>query len=201
MIWREKRTLLLALAVLLAANAIFFFTYRVQYQSRLDALDARLAAAEEELEAARHARLQAEGTFASYRKLERDVMVVFDEHWSTQPERLTPLIAEVKRLAVASSLVPAAVTYVRSDARAIASGPRGRAADTLDASEVGISFVVQGSYEQVRRLINLLELSQQFVIIDRIALASGGEDTLTLNLHLKTLFRDERSGGARNNRL
>ena len=201
MIWREKRTLLIALGVLLVANAIFFFTYRVQYQSRLDALDARLEAAQQELEAARGARLQAEGTLESYRKLERDVELVFDEYWSTQPERLTPLIAEVKRLAVASSLVPASYGFARTEARTIATAGRSRGGDSLDASEVGISFVVQGSYEQVRRLINLLELSQQFVIIERIALDSRGESTLTLNLHLKTLFREERSGGAPKNRL
>src|SRR5205807_1245036 len=40
MIWREKRILLIVLGVLLLANTIFFFTYRVQYVSRLEDLDA-----------------------------------------------------------------------------------------------------------------------------------------------------------------
>ena len=40
MIWREKRTLLFVLGAALLANAIFFFTYRVQYENRLRALDA-----------------------------------------------------------------------------------------------------------------------------------------------------------------
>ena len=31
MIWREHRILLIVLGVLFIANAIFFFTYRVQY--------------------------------------------------------------------------------------------------------------------------------------------------------------------------
>ena len=35
MIWREKRVLLIVLGVLLAANTVFFFTYRVQYKNRL----------------------------------------------------------------------------------------------------------------------------------------------------------------------
>ena len=55
---------------------------------------------------------------------------------------------------------------------------------------LGIAFAVQGTYQPVRRLINLLELSQKFVIIDSVALTSGNDQILTLNLHLKTLFRD-----------
>src|SRR5438874_2592741 len=32
MIWREKRILLIVLGLLLAANTVFFFTYRVRYE-------------------------------------------------------------------------------------------------------------------------------------------------------------------------
>ena len=84
MIWREKRVLLILLALVLAANTMFFFTYRVQYQSRLDTLDERLAQVEGELDQARTARIKAEQTLQSYRKVENDVLQVFNEHWSTQ---------------------------------------------------------------------------------------------------------------------
>jgi hypothetical protein len=201
MIWREKRILLASLAVLLLANVVFFFTYRVQYQNRLDALDTRLEQAQLELERARNARTMTERTLQSYRQVEQDVVQVFDSHWATQSERLTPLISEVKRLAVASSLVPASYSFARSEGTTLASARR-ETRTSLGASEVGISFVVQGTYEQVRRLINLLELSEQFVIINSINLAQAGDRTLTLNLQLKTLFRDDPpSGGARNDRL
>jgi Tfp pilus assembly protein PilO len=188
MIWREKRTLLITLGVLLAANVIYFFTYGVQYQSRLDGLDERLASAEERLEQARTARMRAEQTLESYRNVERDVLVVFDEHWSTEQKRLTQLIAEVKRLAVASSLVPATINFDRAQAGRITVARRGGA--SIGATEVGISFSVQGTYEQVRRLVNLLELSPQFVIIDQISLGAAEGELLTLNLHVKTLFKE-----------
>ena len=62
---------------------------------------------------------------------------------------------------------------------------------SIGTSTVGIVFMVQGDYQQVRRLINLLELSDQFVIIDAIALAGSPNDPkLTLNLQLKTVFRE-----------
>jgi len=196
MIWQEKRVLLIILGVLLAANTMFFFTYRVQYQSRLDALDTRMDEVQNELDAARNGRIQAERTIASYKKVEGDVAEVFDEHWSTQRRRLTLMIAEVKRLAVASSLVPASYSFEKGTTKAVTTGSRSK--EALGASEVGVAFTVKGSYQQARRLINLLELSRQFVIIDSIGLAAGEADTLTLNLHLKTLFRDDPADAASN---
>lgn len=186
MIWREKRILLAVLALILLANVVFFFTYRVQYQSRLDDLDARLAQAQARLDAARNARVAAERTLESFRAVEKDVALVFDDYWSTEGARLTEMIGEVKRLAVASSLVPTSYTFERQEA---VGGDDRRKAE-VGAIEVGVQFGVSGTYDQVRRLINLLELSRQFVIIDQISLSAAEGDRLTLNLHLKTLFRD-----------
>ncbi|HEX8617387.1 MAG TPA: GspMb/PilO family protein [Thermoanaerobaculia bacterium] len=188
MIWREKRILLIILGVLLAANTMFFFTYRVRYQSRLDDLDARLEAAETSLMQARAARLTTERQIAGYRKVESDIAEVFDQHWSTQTKRFTAVVGEVKQLAIASSLNPQAYSFERAEAET--RGSSGRRTEGVGATEVGMSFTVAGSYQQIRRLINLLELSRQFVIIDRISLTTAQDQMLTLNLHLKTLFRD-----------
>ncbi len=195
MIWREKRVLLIILAVILLANTVFFFTYRVQYQSRLDALDERLAQVEGELNEVRTARIRAEQTLQSYRKVENDVLVVFNEHWATQPERFTKMFGEVVRLTVASSLIPSTWSFTQGSGKRVSSGSR---RETLGATEVSISFGVKGTYQQARRLINLLELSRQFVIIESITLATADEQTLSLDLRLKTIFRDEENAVASN---
>lgn len=198
MIWREKRTLLIILALLLLGNVVFFLTYRVQYQTRLDEMDQRLAQAEAQLAKSKETRLDAEASIASYRKVERDVETVLDQHWSTQPRRLTMLIGEVKRLAEASNAVPKTYTFTNSESvRAVQRGARSAKKD-IGAREVTINFSVEATYDQVRRMINLLELSEQFVIIEKIALTSGEENVLTLTLQLKTLFRDEESAPAGN---
>ena len=186
MIWREKSILLVVLGVLLAANTLFFFTYRVQYESRLQELDQRLADSNTRLAQARAARIGAERRYQTYLKIQGDVQEVYNERWSTQAERLAPLITEIKRLAVASQLVPQSYSFTKTETAA----ETDRATRGMGATTVGISYAVGGNYTQVRRLINLLELSQQFVIIDQISIASQDEKTLTLNLHLKTLFRD-----------
>ena len=188
MIWREKRILLIILGLLLLGNVVFFLTYRVQYQSRLDEMSERLDQAKEQLDRTKRGRADAELALAAHRKVERDVQLVFDETWSTQPKRLTALIAEVKRLAVASNAVPKTLSFARQEAEDKNATRRSK---NVGAREVTIGFSVTASYEQVRRMINLLELSNQFVIIDQIALAQGEGNQLTLNLRIKTLFRDE----------
>ena len=60
MIWREKRSLLIVLGLILVGNVVFFLTYRVQYQTRLDEMDERLAAAEGQLQQSRQGRADAE---------------------------------------------------------------------------------------------------------------------------------------------
>jgi hypothetical protein len=211
MIWREKRILLIVLGVLLAANTMFFFTYRVRYQSRLDDLDKRLASAEKSLADARAARLTTERRIQGYRRAEADIAQVFDQHWSTQSKRFTIMVGEVKRLSEASGLIPSSYGFDRGEVKAAPAAAglsntadratRARVRDDLGAMEVGMSFNVRGTYEQVRRLINLFELSNQFVIIDRIGLSSSDEARLSLNIHVKTLFRDEETPGVAPNRL
>jgi len=201
MIWKEKRVLLIILGLLLLANVVFFLTYRVQYQSRLDDLDERMKQAEARLTQTRNARVKAEQTYRSYKQIEADVAKIYNEYWSTQNARLTGMIAEVKRLTVASSLVPTSVAYARTEVQARAARGQRTGKESIGATEVGIGFGVAGTYEQVRRLINLLELSRQFVIIDQIGLTQREGENLQFNLHIKTLFRDEAAPARTDTRL
>lgn len=197
MIWREKRVLLIVLGLLLLANTIFFFTYRVQYVSRLQDLAERQDQAQSRLDQARRARITAEQQLAAYKKVQTELQVLYNERWSTLMQRLTALIDEVKRLAAASHLSPPSYQFTNGETKntstiATATGIKG----SIGTTTVEIGFNVQGTYEQIRRLINLLELSDQFVIIDGISLAAteatGNEKVLALNIRLKTLFRDGR---------
>ena len=203
MIWREKRVLLIVLGLLLLANTVFFFTYRVQYVSRLQDLDSRQEQAQAQLDQARNASITAEQQLAAYKKVQADLQVLYNERWSTPMQRLTALIDEVKRLAAASHLQPPSYAFTTTESKPLvgATGPSTKG--SIGTTTVGIAFTVQGTYEQVRRLINLLELSDQFVIIDGISLASdgsGSDKTLTLNIRLKTLFRDVRTNAPAANR-
>jgi Tfp pilus assembly protein PilO len=183
MIWREKQVLLIILGVLLLANIGFFMTYRVRYQQRLDDLDARVMAAQAKRDAAQARSRGLEGQFAAYQKVQRDIDTVYNEHWATQRERMADLLVEVRKLAAASQLVPKSTAFMEEPSKK----------EHERTTQMGITFGVQGSYQQVRRLINLLELSDQFIIIDQLglqnAVATSDSPVLSLTIRLKTIFR------------
>ena len=190
MIWREKRVLLIVLGILLAANTVFFFTYRVQYENRLRELDKRLDQAKGQLDEARRARAGAEQQLAAYRKVEKDIRKIYEVEWSTENQRLTSFIGEVMHLGTVSQLVPRSYSFTGSATK----GPK---IPGVNAIEVGVAFPVEGTYQQIRRLINLLELSDQFVIIDQVSLSSGQGENLNMTIRVKTLFRDTAEKGPR----
>ncbi len=182
MIWREKSRLLIALGTFLVLNAIFFLTYRVRYKERVTALSNKLEASSVQLQEARAARTAAERQIAAYNEVLQTIDQVYTEWWATPEERLTALILEIRKLAAKSQLRPPSVSYNHA-----ASSLKGEPTSTLS-----ISFGVQGSYHQVRKFINMLELSPQFVIIDELGLSgpADGGSTLQFSIQLKTLFRE-----------
>jgi hypothetical protein len=89
------------------------------------------------------------------------------------------------RLATLSKLIPLSYAFTGA-----ATSKGGGKSAFATATEVGIGFNVEGTYEQVRRLINLLEISDQFIIIDQVSLGSDTGDKLRMTIRVKTLFRD-----------
>ncbi|MGH9459290.1 MAG: type 4a pilus biogenesis protein PilO [Thermoanaerobaculia bacterium] len=182
MIWREKKWLLIGLGVAFVVNLVFFVTYRLRFEQRVDGFEATLDRTQAQLAGARQQRVAAERELATYRQVVRTVDQVYDQWWATPDERLTPLLVEMRELAKRANLQPPSVSYdIGSERR------------DGETSTFGISFGVRGTYDDIRRFINLVELSDQFVIIEEIGLAdsSGVEGTLHLTIRLRTLFKNE----------
>ncbi|MDX1583526.1 MAG: hypothetical protein R3338_08000 [Thermoanaerobaculia bacterium] len=184
MIWRERKWILVGLGILLLVNAIFFVTYRVRYESRIEGLEKDLAIAQEELKTATEKRRDAERILSSVDQTREDLSRVYDDWWSTRPERLAPMIVELQSLAEESGLNPPARSY---------NWTAERSTDDVGAQVLNVTFRVEGTYREIRNLINLIELSPHFVIIEQIGLAdtSDGGDNLSMTLTLKTLFRSD----------
>ena len=92
------------------------------------------------------------------------------------------------RLATSSQLVPRSYSFGGSQTKGV---PKTAAANAV---EVSIGFPVEGTYQQIRTLINRLETSEQFIIIDQITLGSENGDKLNMTIRVKTLFRGTTSG-------
>lgn len=196
MIWREKRIWLIVLGIALLADVFVFVTYRVQFQKRIDAVESSKEQAKARLAQAHAARLAAQDNYARYVKVQTDLDALYNTRWATRDERLIPWISEIKRLAEASQLVPRVINFTKAEDKekdkptGPGLTPSGKGKD-VGTSSVSIAYNVQGNYQQVRRLINLLELSDQFVIIDALTVtATDDPNVLNVSLRLKTLFRE-----------
>lgn len=182
MIWREKRILLIVLGVLLAINVAFFLTYRVRYQQRIEALQTTLDQANTTLSEARKRKAAAEQTLTGYQRTTVDIQRIYDEVWSTPQRRLTAMILEIRDLENRSRMVPRSTSFSQSEEK-----------KEFGTSAMSMNFAVRGTYAQVRQFINLLELSEHFVVIDQVTLADPSDDSqlLNLNIQIKTLFHQK----------
>ncbi|MGK2859232.1 MAG: GspMb/PilO family protein [Thermoanaerobaculia bacterium] len=181
-IWRERRWWILAIGILLTLNTIFFFTYRVRYEQRVDEAHARLDQSKKQLAVATARRTDYQSQLDAHKKLLATISTVYDDWWSTPEKRLTAVIVEVRSLVEKSGLALQALNFSQNETN-----------DGSGTTTVDISFTVRGNYMQLRQVVNLLELSDQFVIIDAISFAGDQQDgTIGLNLRLRTLFKGEK---------
>lgn len=178
--WRDRRLVLPLLGILLVINLVVFFTYRVQQQNRIESLRERRAELEQELQKAQLARETARQQIASVSRLEKELVRIFDQSWGTPDERLTPLLRELYRHANESGLQPSSRTYGNE-----------QTSREGEATAMTISFGVEGTYEQLREMIQLIETSDQYVVIDSLSLGERENAGLTITIELRTLFRED----------
>ena len=107
------------------------------------------------------------------------VQELYEQRFSSQSERLTALLGEVKGLAVRAGFAVPRMNYPE------------QTIDEFGLVRKGIDFQVEGSYAQFRNFLNLIELSDYFLILERVALRGSDGPNLSVNLNLSTLFVDD----------
>jgi Tfp pilus assembly protein PilO len=108
---------------------------------------------------------------------------LYRERFATQAERLTRLITEVKRLGMSAGLEPQSISYPEESI------------DEYGLVRMSLVFVVNGTYPQLRTFINLLEVSDLFLVLERVGLSNSADSTLGIHLEISTLFvRDPDDG-------
>jgi hypothetical protein len=102
--------------------------------------------------------------------------VLYRDGFATQAERLTQLITEVKKLAQRAGLEPKSISYPEEEL------------DDYGLVRMSLVFAVQGTYPQLRMLVNLLERSDLFLVLERVGLSNSSTALLGINLELSTFF-------------
>ena len=184
-IWRQRLWIWLPALLFFLANAVAFSIYRFGYADRVAALEEDLEETREQLQPLQNERARLERLLVEARTTETQMAQLYDR-FSTRSQRMTSATAEVRSLVRKAGMNFRSVTYPE------------RQIEDFGLIKRSFVFSVSGTYAELRQLINLLELSPSFLILDEIRLSeSTGEEgeergsDLRISLTLSTLFAGE----------
>ena len=174
-IWRLRLWVWVPALLFFLANATAYVVYRFGFADRVESLEASLEETQKQLAPLDAKRKNLERLIERSRRNDEEIRNLYDERFSTRSERLTRVTAEVKRLARTAGLDPRQLTY-----------PEERIED-YGLIKRSFSFSVDGTYLELRKYVNLLELSDSFLTLEEVTLA-GEEDNQGPELHIRLLI-------------
>lgn len=175
--WRRRLWVWLPALLFLLVNGALFSAYRLVYAGQAEALKSRLAQ-REKLLSDREAQAAELSTRVVDARANRKLLdALYSDRLSTERQRFTRLVAEIKQLATRSGLEPTKISYPGEE-----------------IAEFGLvkryfTFVVEGSYSSLRQFVRELEVTPSFVTLEQVGLSEGNDTgLLKINLSLSTLF-------------
>lgn len=175
--WTRNLWIWLLPVVVLGVNLLLLVVYETSFASRRTSLESISTRAGARLEAMQKDRRDMELFLVQVEQQKEAIASIYADHFATEAERFTRLLREVRNLARQAGLLPEAFSYPK---------------EVIEGEGLvrrSITFSVTGSYEQVRRLINFFEISEQFITLEDIQLSGDiGTDRLDIRLSFSTLF-------------
>ncbi|HVT18393.1 MAG TPA: hypothetical protein VHQ90_19730 [Thermoanaerobaculia bacterium] len=188
-IWRQRIWVWLPALIFLLANAMAFVVYRFGFSDRVRSLEQDLQQESRKLSEAQAERMRLSSLLIQAKRNQVRVHKLYAEDFSTRRRRLTEVTDEVKSLAARSGLAPRSLSYPE------------QVIEQYGLIKRSFVFTVEGTYLDLRKFLNLLELSSSFLTLEDANLSSGGArgKELRIDLTLSTLFAAsqevERAGG------
>jgi Tfp pilus assembly protein PilO len=175
-LWRRTVGRWLPPLVLLAVAATLLVIYQSRFAGRVEVGAQSLERGRAELARLTAERQELETQLTLVRKNRERLAAFYDRRLSTERLRLTAIIAEVKDLAQRSGLVPQSISYPEE------------IIEDYGLRKRSFQFSVEGTYADLRKLINLLELSDSFLTLEGVTLSGDRGARLRIDLRLSTLF-------------
>lgn len=176
-LWWQRRRIWLPAALFVLAGVLLLAGYELVLAGRLGLQASALASRRHELDDLSRRRRDSEALVKRGRATRAAIDELYDQRLGTEPTRLTAVMLEVKHLARQAGL---------SGMEAINYGDE--PVQGLPLLKKSITFSLQGSYDQLRAFIDLLELSPSFLSLDEIRVSGGEGGILRLQVQVSTLF-------------
>lgn len=182
-VWRRKLWWWLPPLAFCLLNIGAFNFYHSAFAGRVEELQTLHGEAIGDLEALRQDRQAMEDFLGRAGGSDEGIEELYDEIFSTEADRFTKALLEVKSLARQAGLNPTAFNYPKANL------------EEYGLIKRGIEFSVEGTYDQLRLFINFLELTPQFITLESVSLSDSGQDQrnpkLGIRLVLSTVFADD----------
>ncbi|HEV7503998.1 MAG TPA: GspMb/PilO family protein [Thermoanaerobaculia bacterium] len=184
-IWRQRLWIWVPALLFFLANAVAFSVYKLGYAGQVEQLDVEIHAQEQKRHELNGQYQQLQTMIARVRTNQEQVQQLYADRFSTRSRRLTTVTQEVKDLARQAGLSPRAISYPEREIK------------DYGLIKRSFNFSVQGPYPALRKLVNLLETSRSFIVIDELSVGSNSEGPeLRIDLTLSTLFALTAEDGA-----
>lgn len=174
MVWRRHLALWLTPLLALALGVAMLVIYRGSFAGRDERMATLAAEASSKLEALQAQRRAVDAFVGRVASQEQAIGDMYGKQFATESERFTRFLRETRELARQAGLDPQAFGYPQ------------QVLEEEGLVKRKVDFSVEGGYDDLRRFINFLELSDQFVTIEQIAMS--GDSRLALRFSLSTIF-------------
>jgi Tfp pilus assembly protein PilO len=104
-------------------------------------------------------------------RLQEELEEIQSKVFGNLDQRLTNILREVREAPRQAGLLPGGFTYSIDEDR------------DLELTQFQIAFAVNGEYQQIRKMLEKLQTSPEFLIVDRIGIA-GEEETMSTVLRI-----------------
>lgn len=179
-VWTRRTALWLPALLFFLASLVALLVYAAVFADEAAVSREQVEEAEERLADLSAARNSMETYVGRVEQTREDLRSLYQETLSTEGERLTTIIREVRQLAREANLEPQQASYPEESL------------EEFGLEKRSFVFTVEGTYFDLRKLINSLELTESFLTLEGVQLTGGsraGNDSrLRINLQLSTLF-------------
>lgn len=161
-------------------NLFVFSFYGSAFAGKVEDLELRYEVSTQRLAEIEEERLVIDRFLDEIEVHDGRVKQIYGKQFQTEAKRFTHFLRTVKDLAKKAGLKPTSLGYPK------------KVLDDYDLIQRDVNFSVSGTYDQLRKFINFLELTEHFITLTKVGLGGSGNDrgnpTLAITLSLTTMF-------------
>ncbi|MEO1366024.1 MAG: hypothetical protein AAFX50_02520 [Acidobacteriota bacterium] len=184
-VWRNNPKLWALPVAFVTVNLLALVFFQTAFAGRVDALKQRYDNQAERLEMLRTESERAENFTRAVGTQTDAGDLLYTDYFSSEGLRFTRTLREVRRLAREAGMNPRQFSYPQD------------VVEVYGLVRRGMNFPVSGTYEQLRRFINMLELTDTFITMEAVELGDirgaregRADPNLSVNLRLWTMYVD-----------